>query len=61
MYACMYLFIYCKWTQVRLQNYLDINEIQVKINFISKILKDIVCRTQFTTLPYYNITYTYLT
>jgi hypothetical protein len=28
---CMYVFIYCKWTQVRWQNYLDINEIQVKI------------------------------
>jgi hypothetical protein len=26
-HVCMYVFIYCKWTQVRWQNYLDINEI----------------------------------
>jgi hypothetical protein len=30
-YVCMYVFIYCKWTQVRWQNYIDINNIQIKI------------------------------
>jgi hypothetical protein len=46
---CMYLFIYCKWTQVRWQNYIDINNIQINIKHHSKILKDIVYSTQFTT------------
>jgi hypothetical protein len=29
LYVCKYVFIYCKWTQVRWQNYIDINKIQV--------------------------------
>jgi hypothetical protein len=27
----MYVFIYCKWTQVRWQNYIDIINIQINI------------------------------
>jgi hypothetical protein len=27
--VCVYVCIYCKWTQVRWQNYIDINNIQI--------------------------------
>jgi hypothetical protein len=30
----MYVFIYCKWTQVRWQNYLDINDLPLHYNFV---------------------------
>jgi hypothetical protein len=44
----MYVFIYCKWAQVRWQNYIDINNIQMFFSFRFVGLKVL----QQETLPY---------